>query len=99
MSFVQAYKGKWMWVLTGIIVGAGLGGAFTYRQRHAPLPQSPAPDGAYCENGIAAARGHTPVVPGGTVPSIQPADQAAWTPKINDPKPAEPAPTGMAWIP
>ena len=100
MSLVrQAYKRKWMWVLTGTLVGAGLGGALTYRQHHAPLTQSPAPDGAYCENGIAAAKGHAPMALAGTIPSIQPAGQTAWIPKINDPKPPEPAPAGMAWIP
>jgi len=88
-----------MWVLTGTLVGAGLGGALTYRQHHAPLTQSPAPDGASCENGIAAAKGDAPKAPAGAIPSIQTAGQTAWIPKINDPKPIEPAPAGMAWIP
>ena len=26
------YQSKWMWVLTGALAGAGLGGALTYRQ-------------------------------------------------------------------
>ena len=59
MSIVrEAYKSKWMWVLTGTVVGAGLGGALSYRQHRAPVTQSLAPDGAYCDNGIGAAKGH-----------------------------------------
>jgi len=53
-TFGEAYKRKWMWVLTGTLAGAGLGGALTYRQHHAGAAQSPAPEGAYCDNGIAA---------------------------------------------
>src|SRR5438105_8020681 len=100
MSMVrEAYRRKWMWVLTGILVGAGLGGALAYRQHDAPATQSLKPDGAYCESGIAAVKAHAPMVVAGTIPSIQPTGQTAWFPKINDSKPPEPAPVGMAWIP
>jgi hypothetical protein len=95
MSIVRdAYRNKWMWVLTDTLAGAGLGGALTYRQHH-PATQSAAADGAYCESGIGAAEGRAAMALGGIVPSIQPIDQTAWTPKINDPKPPEPAPVGM----
>src|SRR5262245_15704317 len=100
MSIVrEAYKCKWMWVLTGALVGAALAGALTYRQHHAPVTQSLTPDGAYCDNGIAAAKGHAPMALAGTIPSIQPIGQTAWIPKISDPKPPESAPVGMVWIP
>ena len=100
MSMVrEAYKRKWMWVLTGTLIGAGLAGALAYRQQRAPVTQSLAPDGAYCENGIAAAKGHATMALTGAIPSVHPIDQTAWVPKINDPKPPEPAPVGMAWIP
>jgi formylglycine-generating enzyme required for sulfatase activity len=87
-----------MWVLTGTLAGVGLGGALTYRQHH-PATQSVAPDGAYCESGIAAAKGHAAMALAGALPSIQTIGQTAWTPKINDPGPPEPTPLGMAWIP
>ncbi len=45
-----------MWVLTGTIVGAGLSGALAYRPHRASM-QSLAPDGAYCDSGIGAAKG------------------------------------------
>jgi formylglycine-generating enzyme len=83
----EAFKRKWMWVLTGALASAGLGGALTYRQHHAQVTQSLTRDGAYCDNGIAAAKSHAPMA------------VAAWVPKINEPKPPEPAPVGMTWIP
>jgi sulfatase modifying factor 1 len=84
--FHKDYNSKWIWVLTGALVSAGLGGALTYRH-HTQVAQILTPEGAYCDNGIAAAKGHVPIAVG------------AWIPKINDPKPPEPAPVGMAWIP
>src|SRR5580658_7819717 len=83
----EAFKRKWMWVLTGALASAGLGGALTYRQHRAQVTPSLTRDGAYCDNGIAAAKSHGPMA------------VAAWAPKINDPKPPEPAPVGMTWIP
>ena len=99
MSIVRdAYQSKWMWVLTGTVAGAGLSGALTYHQHRAPVTQSPAP-GAYCDSGIGAAKAHAAVAMTGATPAIQPPGQTAWTPKINDSKPPEPAPAGMTWIP
>ena len=95
----QAYKRQWMWVLTGVLLGAGLGGALAYRQHDAQATQSLKPDGAYCENGIAAVKAHAPMAAAATISSIQPAGQTAWVQKINHTKPSEPAPVGMAWIP
>ncbi len=101
MSLVRAdHQRKWMWVIAGVLAGAGLGGALTYRQHHPPATQSAAPDGAYCESGIGAAKHHSATAHAGAVPSIQPiGDQTAWIPKINDGKPPESSPVGMTWIP
>jgi formylglycine-generating enzyme required for sulfatase activity len=104
MSIVrEAYRHKWMWVLTGILAGVGLAGAVTYLQLRAPATQSLTPDGAFCDNGIAAARNHAAMalagaLPGGA-PSLRPPGQTTWIPKINDSKPPEPGPAGMTWIP
>ena len=59
----EAYKRKWMWVLTGAVVGAGLSGALSYRQHRTPVAQSLAPDGAYCDSGIGAAKAYAARVP------------------------------------
>ena len=70
MSIVrEAYKRKWMWVLTGTWQAPGSSGALTYRQHRAPATQSLAPDGAYCESGIGAAKGHAATAP--AEPSLQ----------------------------
>jgi len=100
MSIVRdAYQRKWMWVLTGALAGAVLGGALTDRQHRPQATQSAEPDGAYCESGIGAARGRAArALPGavpGAVPSRQPTTQTAWIPRINAPKTSEPAPVGM----
>ena len=95
----EAYKSKWVWVLTGTLASAGLGGALTYRHHQTQVTQRLTPAGAYCENGIAAAKGHTPMAAAGTISSNQPIGQTAWIPKINERKPGEPAPVGMVWIP
>jgi hypothetical protein len=100
MAIVRdAYQSKWRWVLTGILAGARLGGALTYRQHHPLAIRSAAPDGAYCESGIGAAKGHAATALVGAIPSMQPIGQTAWIPRINDPKAPEPAPLGMTWIP
>ena len=93
------YQSKWMWVLTGALAGAGLGGVLASRQHPPPARQSTAPDGAYCESGIRAAKGHATPPLAGAIPSMQPIGQTAWIPRINDPKPPESAPVGMTWIP
>jgi formylglycine-generating enzyme len=99
LIFRQAYKRKWMWVLTGVLAGAGLGGALTYRQHRLAVTSSLTPEGAYCDNGIAAAKGHAAMALAGSVPSIRSAGQTAWAPKINDNKPPGEAPEGMTWVP
>jgi formylglycine-generating enzyme len=100
MSIVRrAYQSKWMWILTGTVAGAGLSGALAYRHHRASVAESLAPVGAYCETGIGAARKHAATAPAGVTPSIQSSDQTAWTPRINDSKPAESDPDGMTWIP
>ena len=95
----EAYKRKWMWVLTGVVVGSGLSGALRYRQHPTPVAQSLAPDGAYCDSGIGAAKAYAATARAKATPSIEPSGQAAWIPKINDGKPPKSAPVGMMWIP
>jgi len=59
MSIVrEAYKSRWMWVLTGTIIGVGLTGGLSYRQHRAHITEVSASN-AYCENGIGAAKAHT----------------------------------------
>jgi sulfatase modifying factor 1 len=93
-------KTAWVWSLTGTLLGAGLGGALMYRQRHASGPDASAA-GLYCDSGIGAAKAHAPatgikVDTGAPVASVS---ETAWTPKINDSRPPGSAPEGMAWIP
>jgi formylglycine-generating enzyme required for sulfatase activity len=95
----EVYTRKWMWVLTGAVVGAGLSGALSYRQHRAPVTQSLAPDGVYCDSGIGVAKAHAATALARAAPSIEPIDRTAWIPKINDKKPPESAPVGMTWIP
>jgi sulfatase modifying factor 1 len=93
----KAYKSKWMWVITATVAGAAMGGALSYGRHSGNLRQ--APDGAYCDSGMAAAKRRlATALPGGAL-SIQPIGQTAWIPKINDGKPPEVAPDGMTWIP
>jgi len=101
MSIVrEAYKSRWMWVLTGTIIGVGLTGGLSYRQHRAHITEVSASN-AYCENGIGAAKAHTASAfaranGAARTPAVT---QTAWIPKINDTKPPESAPVGMSWIP
>ncbi len=103
MSTVRkAYKSKWIWVLTGTLVGGGLTtGALSHRQHLAQSKEISAPAGAYCDNGIGAAKAHAPMVlaNAGTPASIPATAETAWIPKINTSKPSGPSPAGMIWIP
>ncbi len=95
----EAYQRKWIWVLTGTVVGAGLSGAVIYRDNRAQVAEV-SEYGASCEMGIGAAKGYArSATMTATAASISAAGQTAWIPKINEPKPPEPAPVGMAWIP
>jgi formylglycine-generating enzyme len=96
----DAQKYKWVSALTGAVIGAGLG-LISYHRHHAPVAEVSAPDGAYCESGIGAAKRRL-----GMAAQASPAaasttaiTQTAWIPKINSTKPPEPAPAGMTWIP
>ncbi len=96
---LETYKRKWMWVLTGTVVSAGLSGAVIYRNNRAQVA-SVSEYGASCENGIGAAKGHTKsAVMTAIAASTSAAGQTAWIAKINNPKPPAPAPVGMVWIP
>ena len=82
---MSAYKSRWMWVLTGTLIGAALGVGLNYRQHSAPAEVAYAPAGASCEKGIGAAKVH-----GASAATSVPADTpkttavpTPWTPKIN----------------
>ena len=91
-------KSKWMWVAIFMVVCANLIAELSYRRHHAQ-PAASQPVGAYCDDGIRAARSH---MAGATSPtsvaSAIPSAKSAWVPRINDSKPPEPAPVGMMWI-
>ncbi len=99
MSIIrEAYKRKWMWVLTGTIAGAGLSGALAHRP-HRASTQSLAPDGAYCDSGIGAAKAHATMAQTKATSFTQPMAETAWNPKLNNTEPPGPAPVGMTWVP
>jgi len=95
----QAYKSKWMWVLTGIVLGTGIVGAVSYRQNRVLVTQTLAPNGAYCDSGIGAARAGAATALSKAIPPTEPGGKPTWIPKLNDGKPPGSAPTGMVWIP
>ena len=96
---LETHRRKWIWVLTGTVVSAGLSGAVIYRNNRAQVA-SISEYGASCENGIGAAKGHAKsAAMTATAASTLAACQTAWIPKINEPKPPAPAPVGMVWIP
>jgi len=102
MSIVRdAYRSKWIWVLTGAVVGASLTGALSYLQRGAQVAEVSEPGGAYCDNGLGAGKPHTAtaLTRAEVTASTPRLDQTAWIPKIRDSKPPGPAPAGMNWIP
>ena len=68
MSIMRIYQRKWMWVLTGTVLGAGLSGALTYRQHRGPVTPSPAPDGGYCDRGIGGVQRYAATAPAGAGP-------------------------------
>src|SRR5579864_1341943 len=96
----ERYMNKWVWVLAGTIVGTTTSGALIYRHNRAQFAEV-SEYGASCENGIGAAKAHARSA-ARTAPAAAPTPAAtltAWSPKINDRKPPEPAPAGMTWIP
>jgi formylglycine-generating enzyme required for sulfatase activity len=94
----EACKNKWMWIVIGTLVCATLTAGLIYRHDRAQLAQASQLAGAYCDNGIGAAKAQTVTRAIPAAPTARIA-QTAWTPKINDSKPREPAPAGMVWIP
>jgi sulfatase modifying factor 1 len=93
----EGYKKKWLWVLTGALIGACLSVGLNYR-KHRAQPAEVAPWSASCENGIGAAKVNTALA-ATTAPATAAASQTAWTPKIKDSQSPGPAPDGMLWIP
>ena len=96
----KSYKRNWTWVVIGTALGAGLAGAWSYRQHRPPAAEISEP-GASCDNGIGAAKAHA----GSALTKAEAPfpttveSQAQWIPKINNAKPPGPAPSGMTWIP
>jgi sulfatase modifying factor 1 len=97
----EVCKNTWMWVLTGTVVGAGLGGWLSYLQHRAQVTEVSKHGSVYCDNGIGAAKAHAgATLTGAAAAAPTPAvTQSAWIPKINDGKPPVSAPAGMIWIP
>ena len=96
----EDYKSKWVWVLTGTMMGTSISGALIHRHHRAQVAEV-SEYGASCENGIGAVKSHARSA-ARTAPAAAPTPAAtltAWTPKINDSKPPELAPPGMTWIP
>jgi formylglycine-generating enzyme len=80
------------YIAIGAVACAVLAAGWMYRRGHAESATASQPAGAYCDSGIGAARSHAATSNVALTP-------AAWTPKVNDSKPAGPAPAGMVWIP
>lgn len=101
VGFLSRTK-QWIWLVLGTVAGAGVtGGVLTYHQHRAPSAAFSNLDGASCDNGISAAKGHDH--PASTTSPADaatlPRDFSTWNPKINDSRPPTPAPAGMTWIP
>ena len=101
MSIIcEAYRNKWMWVLTGALVGVGVTASVSYRHHRAQAAQV-SEAGPSCENGIGAAKAYarSGLKESHALVSTLARPKTSWTPKINDSKPPGPAPEGMMWIP
>jgi formylglycine-generating enzyme required for sulfatase activity len=89
---------KWIAISAGAcaILAAGL----SYGYRRAQLAAAFQPAGAYCDNGIGAARPRAAAAAGSMALSSAIAlAQDTWVPRINDSKPPGPPPAGMIWVP
>jgi formylglycine-generating enzyme len=95
MLIRRVVSSRWIWAVTGTVLGAGLAGAWSYKQHHASVSLFD------YDAGIGSTRAHDgPGLPAPAgAPAKLPAIPAAWTPKINDNKPPGEAPEGMKWIP
>jgi formylglycine-generating enzyme required for sulfatase activity len=95
----EARKGKWVPLIIGIAIGAGLAGAAIYH-KHRVQTINASEIGAYCENGIGAAKHHPGIAANrSAVTTYLSETESAWLPRINDSQPPGPAPDGMIWIP
>jgi formylglycine-generating enzyme required for sulfatase activity len=83
---MRVLKTNWKWTLAGVLLGAGLSGAWGYRQYRSSL--EPGSTGAYCD-----------YTPAGAIPSPPSPAPSGWTPVINTASPPQSAPSGMTWIP
>jgi sulfatase modifying factor 1 len=100
MSISSTSRGKWMWASAGILLGAGLVGAWGF-QRYLSTTKEASAIGASCDSGMQAAKnGVGPVLAGVAGGVAAPAGiPTAWNPKLNPAEPPGPAPAGMVWIP
>ena len=72
----------WIWVGTGIVPGAGLAGAWMYRQHSASIREV-STAGLHCDSGIGAAKAHgrSMVTASGGAPGAPPITPINWTQK------------------
>jgi sulfatase modifying factor 1 len=102
MSLVRsALHNKWTLMTAGVLVSSVISGLSIYHGRQASLADASMAEGAYCDRGIGAAKGHMrSAMTGASMSSPAAADtQTAWVPKLNPNQPPGPAPSGMVWIP
>jgi sulfatase modifying factor 1 len=95
-----ACRTVWRWALAGTLLGAGLGGAWIYRQRAASINEASKPS-LSCDYGIGSAKAHSPsaLTAAMRAAGATSTDQPDWVPKLNDRQATGPAPGGMTWIP
>jgi len=89
----KASQGKRAFFAIGVVACAILAAGAGYRHHVAPSAAPSPAAGAYCDNGLRAARSHKATIAPVSLPST------AGAPRINDRKPPGPAPSGMIWIP
>ena len=94
-----AHPRRRAWMLAFAITGAAFAGALSYRQHSLASAQNSVTDGAYCDSGIGSARGSGSKGVATPEPAAAAPNNVAWSPKINESRPPEPAPSGMTWIP
>ena len=94
----NSWKSKWTWIAICKVAAAILATGLGYRHRRTAFAAESLGSGAYCDNGIAAARSHAAAAPPAGTSAMSPS-QTAWVPGVSDRKSAGPAPEGMIWIP
>jgi formylglycine-generating enzyme required for sulfatase activity len=97
----ETYFDRWLLVIFGAFLGAGLSGAMIYNLHRIQMPRTAGSKGASCDNGIGVAKGYGRSTQTSVrVPSLTGrANHAGWVPKINESDQPGPRPAGMTWIP